>query len=163
MAEEENKNKLIAGVLGGMGPLATVDFMSMVTEFCPIEKEEDHVRLVVDQNPHIPSRQIMTPEISTKIASTLSKSAVNLENIGANFLVMPCNTAHKFYDLISDALEIRSYTLCSVLHGITYKFAPIFSRLTALSDILDAIFVDISGVMLCRLGIFGFCSTKRRT
>ena len=106
MTEEENKNKLIAGVLGGMGPLATVDFMSMVTEFCPIEKEEDHVRLLVDQNPHIPSRQIMTPEISTKIASTLSESAVNLENIGANFLVMPCNTAHKFYDLISDALEI---------------------------------------------------------
>lgn len=106
MTEEENKNKLIAGVLGGMGPLATVDFMSMVTEFCPIEKEEDHVRLLVDQNPHIPSRQIMTPEISIKIASTLSKSAVNLENIGANFLVMPCNTAHKFYDLISDAIEI---------------------------------------------------------
>ena len=53
-----NKNqehKLIAGVLGGMGPLATVDFMSMVIDHCPIVTEEDHVRLLVEQNPHIPN------------------------------------------------------------------------------------------------------------
>ena len=65
-----NKNqehKLIAGVLGGMGPLATVDFMSMVIDHCPIVTEEDHVRLLVEQNPHIPNRQIVANNKSKKI------------------------------------------------------------------------------------------------
>ena len=104
-----NKNqehKLIAGVLGGMGPLATVDFMSMVIDHCPIVTEEDHVRLLVEQNPHIPNRQIVANNNSKKIGSMLADGAKKLESAGVDFIVMPCNTAHMFSDDIKAEINI---------------------------------------------------------
>ena len=106
---EMNKNKtkkLTAGVLGGMGPLATVDFMSMVIDHCPIVTEEDHVRLLVDQNPHIPNRQIVSNNKSNKIGSMLADGAKKLEAAGVDFIVMPCNTAHMFSDDVKAEINI---------------------------------------------------------
>jgi aspartate/glutamate racemase len=56
----KDKKHIIGGVLGGMGPLATVDFMSSVISLNPIQTEKDHIHLIVDQNPHVPNRQIKT-------------------------------------------------------------------------------------------------------
>jgi aspartate racemase len=50
------KNSLV-GVIGGMGPDARVDFMSRVLQQTPASKDQDHVRMLVEHNPHIPSRQ----------------------------------------------------------------------------------------------------------
>ena len=100
------EKKLTAGVLGGMGPLATVDFMSMVIDHCPIVTEEDHVRLLVDQNPHIPNRQIVSNNKSKKVGSMLAEGARKLESAGVDFIVMPCNTAHMFSDEIKVAINI---------------------------------------------------------
>lgn len=106
---EMNKNKrkkLTAGVLGGMGPLATIDFMSMVIDHCPIVTEDDHVRLLVDQNPHIPNRQIVSNNKSNKIGSMLADGAKKLESSGVDFIVMPCNTAHMFSGDIKAEINI---------------------------------------------------------
>ncbi len=46
-----------AGVLGGMGPNATVDFMRTVLERTPVKSDLDQVHSLVDQNPGLPSRQ----------------------------------------------------------------------------------------------------------
>ena len=106
MKKNNGKKKLIAGVLGGMGPLATVDFMSMVIDLCPIVTEDDHVRLLVDQNPHIPNRQIVSNIKSKNIGSMLADGALKLQNVGADFIVMPCNTAHMFSDDIKTRINI---------------------------------------------------------
>ena len=106
MKKNNGKKKLIAGVLGGMGPLATVDFMSMVIDLCPIVTEDDHVRLLVDQNPHIPNRQIVSNIKSKNIGSMLADGALKLQNVGADFIVMPCNTAHMFSDDIKTRVNI---------------------------------------------------------
>ena len=106
MKKNNGKKKLIAGVLGGMGPLATVDFMSMVIDLCPIVTEDDHVRLLVDQNPHIPNRQIVSNIKSKNIGSMLADGALKLQNAGADFIVMPCNTAHMFSDDIKTRVNI---------------------------------------------------------
>tara|TARA_B100001123_G_scaffold342533_1_gene388655 strand:- start:3613 stop:4356 length:744 start_codon:yes stop_codon:yes gene_type:complete len=106
MKKNDGKKKLIAGVLGGMGPLATVDFMSMVIDHCPIVTEEDHVRLLVDQNPHIPNRQIVSNNKSKKIGSMLADGAKKLESAGVDFIVMPCNTAHMFSDDVKAEINI---------------------------------------------------------
>lgn len=49
--------KRIVGVLGGMGPEATVDFMSRVIRLTPADRDQDHLRMLVDSNPHVPNRQ----------------------------------------------------------------------------------------------------------
>ncbi|MCF8039781.1 MAG: aspartate racemase, partial [Desulfohalobiaceae bacterium] len=46
----------IVGIIGGMGPEATVDLMSRVLKATPAADDIDHIRLVVDNNPKVPSR-----------------------------------------------------------------------------------------------------------
>jgi len=102
----KDKKHIIGGVLGGMGPLATVDFMSNVISLNPIQTEKDHIHLIVDQNPHVPNRQIKTSAQRNKISSLLAERAMKLEAAGADFLVMPCNTAHMFADAIKKVISI---------------------------------------------------------
>lgn len=95
-----------AGVLGGMGPSATVDFMSRVISLTPADTDQDHVRMLVDHNPKTPDRQIDTKAQRQAVRETLAEMAMGLEAAGADFLVMPCNTAHGFYDLAVEKTTI---------------------------------------------------------
>lgn len=85
------------GILGGMGPEATVLLMQRVIEACPATDDAGHVPLLVDQNPAVPSR------IKALIAGTgpspepvLIAMAEGLERAGVAALAMPCNTAHAY-------------------------------------------------------------------
>jgi aspartate racemase len=98
--------RLIVGVLGGMGPEATVDFMSKVIALTPAERDQDHVRMLVDHNPTVPDRQIDTAEQRDSVKKALADMAVGLEQAGADFLVIPCNTAHGFIDEAVSAVSI---------------------------------------------------------
>ena len=98
----------IAGVLGGLGPDATVHFMARVLELTPAESDQDHVRLIVDQNPQVPNRQraILGHAEESDVRTSLADMAAGLERAGADFLVMPCNAAHAFADDIVAAVQI---------------------------------------------------------
>jgi aspartate racemase len=78
------------GVLGGMGPAATVAFLARVQALTPAEGDEDHVRVVMDMNPQVPNRHTQ-PEAAGR---TLGEMALRLKAAGAEVLAMPCNTAH---------------------------------------------------------------------
>ncbi|HUH23221.1 MAG TPA: amino acid racemase [Brevundimonas sp.] len=80
----------ILGVLGGMGPAATVAFLARVQALTPAKGDEDHVRVVMDMNPQVPNRHSQ-PEAAGR---TLGAMAVRLRDAGAEILAMPCNTAH---------------------------------------------------------------------
>jgi aspartate racemase len=95
-----------AGVLGGMGPDATVDFMASVIKLAPASKDQDHVHMIVDHNPQVPDRQAAMRGDSAPVNAALIAMARRLETAGADFLVMPCNTAHAFLDGIEDAVGI---------------------------------------------------------
>jgi len=88
----------IAGVMGGMGPDATVDFMSRVIALTASGNDQDHVHMIVDQDPGIPNRQRAIREGTTDVTAALGAMAMRLETAGADFLVMVCNTAHVFLD-----------------------------------------------------------------
>lgn len=94
------------GVLGGMGPDATVDFMARVLALTPASADQEHLHLLVDQNPHIPNRQRALAGEGEDPGPVLAAMAARLEACGCNFLVMPCNTAHAFAAEISAAVEI---------------------------------------------------------
>ena len=103
-----------AGVLGGMGPDATVDFMAKVIAATPAETDQDHVRLLVDQNPGVPSRQAALLGDGEDPGPVLAAMAVGLEQAGADFLVMPCNTAHAFVSAIRAAVAIPLVSIIDV-------------------------------------------------
>lgn len=78
------------GVLGGMGPAATLDFLAKLQAETPAERDEDHVRVVMDMNPRVPNRHFESDAAAIELAAM----AVRLKEAGAEVLAMPCNTAH---------------------------------------------------------------------
>lgn len=78
------------GVLGGMGPAATVAFLAQLQAQTPAEGDADHIRVVMDLNPQVPDRN-KTPK---KAEAVLGEMAGRLKTMGAEVLAMPCNTAH---------------------------------------------------------------------
>jgi aspartate racemase len=80
----------VLGVLGGMGPAATVAFLSRVQALTPAQGDADHIRVVMDMNPQVPDRNTRPGEAEAELAAM----ATRLKAAGAEVLAMPCNTAH---------------------------------------------------------------------
>lgn len=80
----------VLGVLGGMGPAATVAFLARVQALTPAAGDEDHVRVIADINPQVPNRHTQP----ATAGRALGQMAQALKTAGAQVLAMPCNTAH---------------------------------------------------------------------
>ncbi|MEX2126164.1 MAG: amino acid racemase [Woeseia sp.] len=100
------RNELTAGVLGGMGPDATIDFMAKVVALTPANTDQDHIRMIVDHNPKVPNRQTAILEAAADPGPELAAMAQRLEKAGADFLVMVCNSAHAFLEPIREVTTI---------------------------------------------------------
>jgi aspartate racemase len=115
---------MTVGVLGGMGPEATVDFMSKVIAATPAEKDQDHLHLIVDHNPGVPNRQAAILQGGEDPGPALAAMAARLEAAGADFLVIPCNTAHVFEDSILAAVTIPLVSIIDVTIDEVGRRAP---------------------------------------
>lgn len=89
----------VLGVLGGMGPAATTDFLMKLQAATPAGRDADHIRVLMDLNPRVPDR-MAEPEAAT---AELGRMAERLKAMGAEVLAMPCNTAHATADGIRAA------------------------------------------------------------
>lgn len=95
------------GVIGGMGPEATLDFMQRVISLTPATDDNDHLRMLVDNNPKVPSRILrLLDGDGPDPEPVLCDMARGLEVGGADFLVMPCNTAHHYHPGVQAAVDI---------------------------------------------------------
>lgn len=91
------------GVIGGMGPLATVDFVSKVLEETDAADDEAHVPMLISCDPRIPKRPAAILDGAESPLPRLREIRDRLLAAGATALVMPCNTAHHWYaDLTAD-------------------------------------------------------------
>ncbi len=101
------KRELIAGIIGGMGPEATVDLMHRIIRNTPAADDIDHIRCIVDNNPKVPSRiKAIIEGTGENPAPAIQDMARRLEAWGADFLAIPCNTAHYYYNDVRDAVSI---------------------------------------------------------
>lgn len=95
------------GVIGGMGPEATVEFLRRIVASTPARDDQDHIRVLVDNNPKIPSRLAAIVEgTGESPLPALITMAKGLEKQGADLLTMPCNTAHYYRPRIAEAVSI---------------------------------------------------------
>jgi aspartate racemase len=123
----------IVGIIGGMGPEATVDLMLRVIKATPALDDADHIRMIVDNNPKIPSRiKALQDGIGESPGPCMADMARKLAAWGADFLVIPCNTAHYYYSEVQSEVEIP------VLHMI---------ELTASRVVQDNPGIKTAGVM----------------
>jgi aspartate racemase len=96
----------VVGVIGGMGPAATVEFLARLVRATPATRDEDHLHVITDSDPKIPSRTAAILHGGPSPASRLCAIARGLERAGAQLLAMPCNTAHAYLDAMRAAVEI---------------------------------------------------------
>jgi aspartate racemase len=108
------------GVLGGMGPAATLDFMAKLLRLTPAERDQDHVPLVVVSDPRVPDRvgPILRGVGESPLAA-LQEGARRLERAGAKCIAMPCHTAHAWYE------PLAASTSLPVLHIVDAALAEL--------------------------------------
>lgn len=96
----------LAGVLGGMGPMATVDFMAKVIALTPASRDQDHVPLLVYQMPQIPDRSTAILRGTDEPFKPMLLGVRRLAQGGAQFVVVPCNTAHHWHERLARAQPV---------------------------------------------------------
>lgn len=94
------------GIVGGVGPAATVDFMGKVVKHTPAGKDQEHIKMVVEQNPQIPDRTANLLHQHTDPTVAMYATCKRLEEEGANAIAIPCNTAHAYVEQIQEHLGI---------------------------------------------------------
>jgi aspartate racemase len=88
--------ELVVGVIGGLGPEATLDFYAKVLKNTPAIKDQDHIHLIIESNPKTPNRNDAIAGRGPSPGPALADMARALERAGADFVVMACNTAHAY-------------------------------------------------------------------
>lgn len=86
------------GVLGGMGPLATADFLAKLAHATPAKCDQEHFPITVDSTPQIPDRSAALEGRGEDPLPALLAGAARLHAAGCALIAMPCNTAHLWYD-----------------------------------------------------------------
>lgn len=95
------------GVLGGMGPEATILLQTKLLQAVNAHDDSDHIPLLIDMNTQVPSRiNHLVKGHGADPGPVLAQMAQRLEVAGAKALAMPCNTAHKYADAITEAVQI---------------------------------------------------------
>lgn len=134
------------GILGGMGPEATVLLMQKVLEAVPAADDADHVPLIVHQNPQVPSRIAALIEgTGEDPAPTLRQMARDLKAAGADALAMPCNTAHHYAPaLAGEGLPFLDMTEATAAR-LTGRVGMLASPAVRKTGVFDAAF-DARGI-----------------
>ncbi len=101
-----NMPEKIIGILGGMGPLATAELFRRIVEKTPAKRDQDHPRIIIYNNPKIPDRTAYILGKGEDPRAELIESAKKLESWGADFIIMPCNTAHFFAETIQREIKV---------------------------------------------------------
>ncbi|WP_372738612.1 aspartate/glutamate racemase family protein [Neptunomonas sp.] len=128
-------NEKIVGIIGGMGPEATVDLMQQVIAATPAKDDVDHIRMLVDNNPKVPSRiKAIIEGTGESPAPCMIEMARGLEKQGADFLVIPCNTAHHYYPDVAAAVNIPVFNLIALTSDSVKKEQPDLSKVGLLAS-----------------------------
>lgn len=94
------------GVIGGLGPIATLDFFDRILKRTKAVREQDHLRLIIDNNTKIPDRNAYKRGEGPSPGPALASAARALQDAGAEFIVMACNTTHAWEAEIRAAISV---------------------------------------------------------
>ena len=132
-------NDRILGVLGGMGPLASAQFMLRLTLLTKADRDQDHIPAILWSDPRIPDRMAAKYAGGEDPLPWFLRAIRGLEQAGCGAVVIPCNTAHGWYE------EMRAATRLPIPH------------------IVDAVAEDLSrqGISGGKIGVMGTAATLR--
>lgn len=100
--ETEFAPSRVVGILGGMGPSATADFYTKLIAHTPASLDQEHLRVVIWADPTVPSRQEAILSNGQDPSPWLEAGLQQLQACGAEIVVVPCNTVHRYLPPIMD-------------------------------------------------------------
>jgi aspartate racemase len=111
------------GIIGGMGPRATLDLFQKIIDNTPANNDQEHLPILIDNNPQIPDRTAFLINNGANPFPQLLASAIKLEAGGAEAICMPCNTAHYFLEnlekeVLIPFISIIESTYLAITHAI---------------------------------------------
>ena len=98
--------EVVLGVLGGMGPLASAEFMRRLTLLTPAIRDQDHIPAVLWSDPRVPDRTAARLGAGADPLPTLLRGIHGLEAAGCGAIAIPCNTAHGWFESMQAATKL---------------------------------------------------------
>ena len=123
----------VIGVMGGMGPEATLRLFELLIAATPAQRDQDHVRILIDNNPKVPDRTAAILGRGGDPLPALLDSALVLEKAGADFLIIPCNTAHHWLPQLRGKVGIPILDMVAETAGAVVAHAPPLERIGLLA------------------------------
>lgn len=97
----------VLGVLGGVGPLATIYFADLVIKMTDAKTDQEHIAMIILNHASIPDRtEYILDNRKPNPLPMMVADAQKLQNDGADYIVIPCNTAHYFFDAIQKSVSV---------------------------------------------------------
>ncbi|MCP4149611.1 MAG: amino acid racemase [bacterium] len=113
------QNKKTIGILGGMGPEATVCMFNNIVEMTDAKNDQEHIPIIIFNNPKIPRRTEAILKKGPSALPMMTESAKLLERAGADFIIVPCNTSHYYYEEVIKQINIPFLHL--IKETVTYS------------------------------------------
>lgn len=102
------------GIMGGMGPMATVDLMRKIILNTEAATDQEHIPMLVYNNTQVPDRTQAIQGKGENPVPELQKTAKLLEAGGADFIIIACNTAHYFLPEVVPVIGIPVLSIIDV-------------------------------------------------
>ncbi|MBS1640276.1 MAG: aspartate/glutamate racemase family protein [Bacteroidetes bacterium] len=107
----KKNNKKIIGILGGMGPYASLSFLKKLLDLTKAKKDWDHLRVILDNNPHIPSRTRAFLYDEESPVEGMIESCQKLAKYPVDIILLPCNSATYFLPYVQPKINIPTISI----------------------------------------------------
>jgi aspartate racemase len=112
------------GLIGGMGPAATLDFFDRILKRTKAMRDEDHLHVIIDNNTRFPSRDAASKGEGPSPGAAIATTARGLQDAGADFIVMACNTAHAYEAEIRAAISVPFLSMIDETVKAVHELRP---------------------------------------
>jgi len=112
------------GILGGMGPEATLDLYRHILALTPATRDQDHIRVLIYSNPKIPDRTMAIADEGESPLDALIESAMLLKRAGAGIIAMPCNAAHYYLSEMRQKVDVPILDMIAETCGNLARYLP---------------------------------------
>lgn len=96
----------IVGILGGMGPAATVDLFQRIVDATPARRDQDHLHILIDNDPSVPDRTAAILAGGPSPLPVMQAGLQRLVQMGAQLIAIPCNTAHHYWPTLQAGVDV---------------------------------------------------------